>query len=205
MHGANSACGDASQANRQGRFASLAGLAGVRLIKKESRQSAYPRPFMFTFIWMSSTRSITAEDIAGLLCQRRHRLSHGQADGLQPCTHSIHSFRLPPPLQFRLQSGIDISDELLGLYEEVKLRHKHKYFIFSLKQMGSEGNKTVWGWEINHKSEPVSDDKNIEAFSEVVKQLPTDEARFVVFDFVDTKADGRQIKKLVLIKWCVLY
>ena len=105
--------------------------------------------------------------------------------------------RAPP------QSGIDISDELLALYEEVKLRHKHKYFIFSLKQTGLEGNKTVWGWEINAKADPVTDDKNVEAFAEVVKQLPADEARFVVFDFVDTKADGRQIKKLVLIKWCV--
>jgi hypothetical protein len=32
--------------------------------------------------------------------------------------------------------------------------------------------------------------------------LPEDAARFVVFDFTEVKADGRQIKKLVLIKWC---
>jgi hypothetical protein len=35
-----------------------------------------------------------------------------------------------------MQSGIDISEELLGLFEEVKLRHKHKFIIFSLKQTG---------------------------------------------------------------------
>ena len=81
--------------------------------------------------------------------------------------------------------------------------HKHKYFIFSLKQTGTEGNKTTWGWEINAKSEHVPDDKNLEAFTEVVKQLPADEARFVVFDFTETKSDGRMIKKLLLIKWCV--
>ena len=32
--------------------------------------------------------------------------------------------------------------------------------------------------------------------------LPADEARFVVFDFADVRPDGRQIKKLVLVKWC---
>jgi hypothetical protein len=29
-----------------------------------------------------------------------------------------------------------------------------------------------------------------------------DEPRFIVFDFADLRPDGRQIKKLVLIKWC---
>jgi hypothetical protein len=122
---------------------------------------------------------------------------------------SLERPRLAPPAPLntlprsRAQSGIDVSDELLALYEEVKLRHKHKYFIFSLKQTGAEGNKTVWGWQIDHKSDAVPDDKNLEAFAEVVKQLPADEARFVVFDFTETKADGRMIKKLLLIKWCV--
>lgn len=48
----------------------------------------------------------------------------------------------------------------------------------------------------------MADDKNLVAFQELIKSLPTDEARFIVFDFADTKADGRQIKKLLLIKWC---
>jgi hypothetical protein len=33
--------------------------------------------------------------------------------------------------------------------------------------------------------------------------LPADDACFVVFDFNETKSDGRLIKKLVLVKWCV--
>jgi cofilin len=36
----------------------------------------------------------------------------------------------------------------------------------------------------------------------MVKSLPADDARFIVFDFTETKDDGRQIKKLLLIKWC---
>jgi hypothetical protein len=51
-----------------------------------------------------------------------------------------HTLSLPPPLALssvsRAQSGIDISEELLALFEDVKLRHKHKYFVFSLKPTG---------------------------------------------------------------------
>lgn len=103
-----------------------------------------------------------------------------------------------------LQSGIAVSDELLSLYEDIKLRHKNKFVIFSLKQTGTVAGKAAFDWSIDHKADPVSDDKNREAFEEMIKLLPADEARFVVFDFADVKADGRQIKKLVLIKWCVL-
>jgi hypothetical protein len=95
-----------------------------------------------------------------------------------------------------------VSEELLALFEDVKLRHKHKYFIFSLAQTGKVGTKATFGWSIDAKAEPVADDKNKSAFEEMMGQLPADDARFVVFDFTDTKPDGRQIKKLVLIKWC---
>ena len=104
--------------------------------------------------------------------------------------------RPPPRPSSPPQSGIDVSDELITLYEDVKLRHKHKYFIFSLKQVGTEAGKTVWGWEVNFKSEPVADAANAEAFAAVVKAMPADESRFVVFDFTESKADGRQIKKV---------
>jgi cofilin len=109
---------------------------------------------------------------------------------------------LPIPLPPRAQSGIDVSDELITLYEDVKLRKKHKYFVFSLKKTGQVGVKATFDWSIDHKAEPASDDKNKDSFIELVKNLPTDDARFVVFDFTETKDDGRQIKKLILIKWC---
>ena len=122
-------------------------------------------------------------------------------------THSQVTYtlsRVPLPLLLTpLQSGIDVTDELLNLYEEVKLRHKHKYFVFSLKQTGGSATKTTWDWEVNHKADAVSDDKNLQAYSEMVKLLPTDEARFIIFDFSEMKSDGRQIKKLLLIKWYV--
>ena len=74
--------------------------------------------------------------------------------------------------------------------------------MFGLKQIGKVGNQTTYGWEVTHKADPVADDKNLETFAAVVKSMPTDAPCFVVFDFVDTKSDGRQIKKLLLIKWC---
>ena len=120
-----------------------------------------------------------------------------------------------------------MSEELLAAYEDIKLRHKHKvrpaggacaspshptpshphpntvqYIVFGLKQIGKVGNQTTYGWEVTHKADPVADDKNLETFAAVVKSMPTDAPCFVVFDFVDTKSDGRQIKKLLLIKWC---
>jgi len=99
-------------------------------------------------------------------------------------------------------SGIDVSEELLSLFEGVKLRHTNKYFTFSLKETGKVAGKSVYDWEINHKAEAASDDKNKEQFDALVASLPAAEPRFIVFDFTDTKADGRLIKKLILIKWC---
>ena len=120
-----------------------------------------------------------------------------RACAVQPL-HTAFCTRRYPSL---MQSGIDVSDEILNLYEDIKLRHKYKYFTFSLKQTGGTATKTTWDWDINEKADAVADDKNLVAFQDLIKSLPTDEARFVVFDFADTKADGRQIKKLLLIKW----
>jgi cofilin len=101
-----------------------------------------------------------------------------------------------------LQSGISVSDELLALYEDVKLRHKHKFFMFSLKAVGKAGGKDVYDWNIDSKAAKVEDAANKSSWEEMLSLLPADDARFIVFDFADNKADGRQIKKLVLIKWC---
>ena len=97
-------------------------------------------------------------------------------------------------------SGIDLSDELLELYNEVKLRSKHKYIIFSLKALAKKKTKVTYGWSIDVKADPGGE--NEAKFEEVLDALPEDQAVFVVFDFDDVKPDGRQIKKLLLIKWC---
>ena len=100
----------------------------------------------------------------------------------------------PPPRRAR-QSGIDISDELLALYDALKLKKAHKYIIFTLEKTGTAAGKDVFGWNIKERGEPSPDEANAEVFKAVVKSLPESEPRFVVFDFTETKSDGRLIKK----------
>ena len=59
----------------------------------------------------------------------------------------------------------------------------------------------TFDWRVDGKADPVPDSENKASFAEMVKGLPADDARFVVFDFTETKDDGRQIKKLLLVKW----
>jgi hypothetical protein len=40
-------------------------------------------------------------------------------------------------------------------------------------------------------------------FEEMLTLLPEADPCFVVFDFHDSTPDGRVVKKLALIKWCV--
>ncbi|CAE7871448.1 COF1, partial [Symbiodinium sp. KB8] len=97
-------------------------------------------------------------------------------------------------------SGITVSDSLLEAYEAVKLKSANKFLLFTLEKVGESGSKSTWDWKIVEASEKDGDNK--ERWEEMTGKLPEDEARFVVFDFQDTKADGRLVKKLVLIKWC---
>ena len=72
--------------------------------------------------------------------------------------------------------------------------------VFSLTETGKEGNKTTYDWNIDHTAEAGGD--NTEKWTEALELLPEDAPKFVVFDFDDKREDGRQIKKLLLIKWC---
>ena len=130
------------------------------------------------------------------LVPRPARSPNSSAFGTPPSPPPLRSRSLP-----RQATGISISDELLSLYEEVKLRHKHKYFSFSLQKTGQVGVKVTYDWRIDSKAEPSPDSENKSAFAAMIKDLPTDDARFIVFDFTESKDDGRQIKKLLLIKW----
>eukprot|EP00353_Schmidingerella_taraikaensis_P008670 CAMPEP_0185580298 /NCGR_PEP_ID=MMETSP0434-20130131/16056_1 /TAXON_ID=626734 ORGANISM="Favella taraikaensis, Strain Fe Narragansett Bay" /NCGR_SAMPLE_ID=MMETSP0434 /ASSEMBLY_ACC=CAM_ASM_000379 /LENGTH=147 /DNA_ID=CAMNT_0028198523 /DNA_START=27 /DNA_END=470 /DNA_ORIENTATION=+ len=98
-------------------------------------------------------------------------------------------------------SGISVSDELLELYEQVKLRDAHKYILFSLKKQDDAGR--TFDWAIDHRADKDTDIGNNKThWDAMVSSLPEDSAMFVVFDFTFNKADGRLVKKLLLIKWC---
>jgi hypothetical protein len=53
----------------------------------------------------------------------------------------------------RWQSGIAVSDALIALHEQVKLRNAHKYIIFSLKKIDAKN----FDWSIDFTAEPCAD------------------------------------------------
>lgn len=102
-----------------------------------------------------------------------------------------------------MQSGIAVSDALLSTFEDVKLRQKHKYMVFTLEKVGTQGSKSTWDWKVLETPAAGEEGDNQAKWEEMCTKLPEDQARFVIFDFNDTKDDGRLVKKLVLIKWYV--
>lgn len=104
-------------------------------------------------------------------------------------------------LFFALQSGISVSDELLSVYESMKLRNTNKYIRFSLTKTDAAGK--TYDWSIDEQADPCDDvAKNQEQFNAMLAALPEDSPAFIVFDFCFNKPDGRLVKKLLLIKWC---
>ena len=77
----------------------------------------------------------------------------------------------------------------------MKIKKAYKHIIFALEKTGTAAGKDVYGWKIIEKGAPQPDDQNEVNFKALVKSLPEGEPRFVVYDFTETKADGRLIKK----------
>jgi len=83
----------------------------------------------------------------------------------------------------------------LALYDQLKIKKAYKFITFTLAKTGTAAGKDVYGWNIIEKGGPQPDDANEANFKALVKSLPEGEPRFVVYDFTETKADGRLIKK----------
>lgn len=96
-----------------------------------------------------------------------------------------------------------VSDELLALYESVKIKKAHKFIAFSLKEDAEKSTKVskVYNWSIDERAPPTPDEDNKKDFATLVGLCKPDAPSFFIFDFAETKSDGRQIKKLVLIKY----
>jgi hypothetical protein len=69
-----------------------------------------------------------------------------------------------------LQSGIAVSDELLALYEQVKLRKAHKYIIFSLKKTDAAGR--TYDWSIDYTAPPNEDIPSNQVLLSVLRRVP---------------------------------
>jgi len=86
-----------------------------------------------------------------------------------------------------MSSGVAVSDDVLNKYQELKLGHSLRYALFKLSADQSE--------VIVDKTAPPS--ANYEAF---VKDLPTNDCRYAVYDF-EYEADGGQRNKILFVVW----
>jgi hypothetical protein len=84
----------------------------------------------------------------------------------------------------------------------MRLRRKHKYVVFALKQTGVASGKAVWDWEVKEKVPPSAADDNMSAWKALSASLPKDEGRFALFDWTAKASDGRNVQKLILVKFC---
>jgi hypothetical protein len=49
---------------------------------------------------------------------------------------------------FLSQSGISVPDEILTLFESVKIKKAHKYIVFTLEKTGEVAGKSTFGYVI---------------------------------------------------------
>ena len=92
-------------------------------------------------------------------------------------------------------SGIELHEEIVPLYNEVKLKHSHKFIIFKI-----EGKKRI---VVEKRGDPRSTDsfdEDKESFEEMKSHL-TNEPRYILYDFGFTNKESRKIQKLGFIFW----
>ena len=92
-------------------------------------------------------------------------------------------------------SGIETDPEVTTLFNDMKLRHTHKYMTFKI-----ENKKRI---VVDLKGDPrktASKEEDKEAFTELTGLLQQ-EPRYVLYDFGFTNKEGRQLEKLAFIFW----
>eukprot|EP01134_Creolimax_fragrantissima_P003337 CFRG3337T1 len=87
-----------------------------------------------------------------------------------------------------MASGVAVSDQVVQIYDSIKLGHKHKYFIMKI----SDDNSQI---EVVKTAEPTA------TYDDFLEELPSDDCRYAVYDFDYTSKDGGQRNKLVFFVW----
>ncbi|CEL94944.1 unnamed protein product [Vitrella brassicaformis CCMP3155] len=83
--------------------------------------------------------------------------------------------------------GVQTVDDCVTTYNNMKLKHNHRYIIYSIKD-----NKTI---EIEKQA-----DKS-KTYDDFLKELPEEEPRYAVVDVPYDTDDGRPQSKLVFFFW----
>lgn len=100
-------------------------------------------------------------------------------------------------------SGVNVSSDIVPLWEDVKKNKTHKWVTFKL----SKDQKQI---EIDHKAEPLdTEDKDQDKaeFENLKEKLlqPNEkgkvEPRYVIYDFKFSNDEGRVFNKLAFICW----
>ncbi|KAG9047528.1 cofilin [Tulasnella sp. UAMH 9824] len=84
-------------------------------------------------------------------------------------------------------SGVSVDQECLAVYNDLKLKKKYKYVTYKL----NPGFTQI-------VVDKTSEDKDYETF---LRDLPTDEPRWAVYDFEFTKEGAGQRNKLLFYSW----
>jgi len=85
-----------------------------------------------------------------------------------------------------MSSGVSANPDCLSVFEELKLKKKHKYIIFKL-------NDT--------KTEIVPLKTSSGDYDEFLEDLPETECRWAVYDLEFTNEEGGLRKKIVFVNW----
>lgn len=86
-----------------------------------------------------------------------------------------------------MSSGIDCTDDCVEAFNELKLKHTHKYVVF-----GMNADNT----EIGVLKKSAKD----ATYDQFLEELPENECRYGVFDYEFTD-DGRQQSKILFVVW----
>eukprot|EP00126_Sphaerothecum_destruens_P002721 Sdes_comp16144_c0_seq1m5391 len=87
-----------------------------------------------------------------------------------------------------MSSGVQVHDDVIKTYEEIKLGKKFKFVIFRI----SDNNTEI----ITHSKAGCSAN-----YQDFLKELPADDCRYAVFDFDYVTKEGGQRNKLTFFVW----
>merc|ERR1719197_17019 len=91
-----------------------------------------------------------------------------------------------------MSSGVVVNDEVVSLFEELKIRHSFKYMICQIDLAAGE-------IKVVEKAAAGADSKA--QYEEFIKKLPAKEGRYAVYDFDYELKDGGQRNKLMFVVW----
>eukprot|EP00053_Salpingoeca_punica_P003916 m.45988 g.45988 ORF g.45988 m.45988 type:complete len:142 (-) comp12494_c0_seq1:550-975(-) len=88
-----------------------------------------------------------------------------------------------------MASGIGIADACVEAFNEIKLKHQHKFVVFRV-------NNDLTQIIVDEKAGPEAQ------YSDFISKLPRDDCRYAIYDFDYSLPDGGVRNKLIFVVWC---